>query len=70
MDDASGRYRVQQEEDGTWTVFDAKTPPGRENRIMAGVSEDRASQYAKRLNTPVRLSPSVPEEADERGPGS
>ena len=59
MDDASGRYRVQQEEDGTWTVFDAKTTPGRENRIMAGVSEERALQYAKRLNVPARPSPSV-----------
>jgi hypothetical protein len=48
------RYRMRQEEDGTWTVFDTTMVAARENRMIAGVSEDRARQYCARLN---RLRP-------------
>lgn len=51
---SKARFQMQQEEDGTWTVFDSATSPGREGRMMTGVSEKRAHQYVERLNAVFR----------------
>ena len=50
------RYSKRQEEDGTWTVFDTTMPVGRENRIMTGISEERAGRYLGRLNLKVTVA--------------
>tara|TARA_R110002020_G_scaffold170523_4_gene360281 strand:+ start:2160 stop:2609 length:450 start_codon:yes stop_codon:yes gene_type:complete len=55
------KFQMQQEEDGTWTVFDSATSPGREGRMIAGVSEKRALQYVEHLNAVFRSAlPALP----------
>ncbi|MBU1317081.1 MAG: hypothetical protein KJ947_00320 [Alphaproteobacteria bacterium] len=63
------RYQMRQEEDGTWTVFDTTMLANRENRMIAGVSENRARQYGARLNKllpPVLSHPSEQADAHEK----
>ena len=47
---SDGRYTMRQEENGTWTVFDTELPPSSENRIMYGITHERARQYVEHLN--------------------
>jgi hypothetical protein len=58
---------MRQEEDGTWTVIDTTMVATRENRMIAGVSEDRARQYCARLNKlhSPRSSPTSEGSGDE-----
>lgn len=69
--DPSKRYQSRQENDGSWTVFDASTPIGREARMISGVSEERARQYLERLNRLFRQASSAlgsSDDADSREP--
>ena len=60
------RYSKRREEDGTWTVFDTTMPDSRENRIMTGISEERAGRYLERLHSQVAAS--SPEPASDQPP--
>ena len=44
------RYALRREDNGSWTVYDTTLPPDGENRIMYGISQERARQYVEHLN--------------------